>query len=553
MNEAHVITLLSLLRSVYEAAGVNYEQMIEILRLKLIMDRRRVNLILSQEKEGSREENLFQKSMIPVVLIGIVVGMVMLMPISLFLRMQMFVLMFLVILTSIFISDYSSVLLDGNQKGFFMSGPIDERTFSAAKLTHIVLYILLYALSLSAAGILVGTIQNGIVFLGMSILTITLTVILSVCFASLGYVILLSFFTGERLRDIINYFQIGVTVLLMVVYQVVPRMIGMSNLLRKEMTYPNWMYLLPSGFLSAPYQLLFEGEASSVVIVSTIASIFVPVGLLLLYLVWFTPYLERNLHRLSIASKRVKGLSLLERLSVMLLGSNAEEKTFMNLYFLLFKRERRTKLRVLPQVTLALVYPFLFLFNSSGGYNTIAEEMKQSPYFLVVYTILLTTSALYSMFETSENTRMAQSHLLLPITNRVNLYTSAMKCIYFKYVLPLTTVHCILFGYLSGASSYIDLGIVFANILIVFFITSSMGDIQLPLSQEEELGKGIRLQSFFRSLPVGLLFFGIHLPIVLYAGWRLKVVWMCLSLLLAVLMNYLLLGRLVERTLKRAK
>lgn len=549
MNETYVIKLLSLFRTFYEGAGVDYEQMIEILKLKLIMDRRRVNVIAMQGEVIDDGKNQFKKSMIVTLIMGIMVGFILLLPVSIFLSMQIFILMFLTLLSSIFISDYSSILLDLRQKEFFMTRPIDVKTMSAAKLTHIILYISTYALALAAAGIAIGTFRHGAVFLGMSVVTVLLTVIFSVVISSFGYAILLRFFTGEKLRDIINYFQVGVSVFLMVSYQVVPRLIGFSPDLQEVRTYPTLLYLLPSTFLAAPYQLLFEHQTSAVIVVACVASVVVPVLLLLLYLTKVMPYFERNLYRLSTASRRNRGRFALWRTIVALTGSNPEEKNFMRFYLLLFGRERRLKLQVLPQVTFACIFPYVFVFNTLDKGGDILQQLRQEPFYLNIYISAFTVMILYSLFEISNRTERVNSYLRLPIRNRANLYTAGLKAVCLKYVVPMSLFHCFVFGILCQREAYIDLVLIFSNTINIFLLANALAGMELPLSQEENLGKSIRVQRFFLSLPVAAFFVVIHLWSVFYSSASVRLVLAALSLILVILLVSILLRKIIERRL----
>ena len=55
----------------------------------------------------------------------------------------------LFMMVSIMISDFSSVLLDVREKNILLPKPIDNKTFNAAKTTHILIYLMGLSLSLT--------------------------------------------------------------------------------------------------------------------------------------------------------------------------------------------------------------------------------------------------------------------------------------------------------------------------------------------------------------------------------------------------------------------
>lgn len=510
MNEVHIIKFLSLFEAFYVGLGVDYEKMIEILRLKLIMDKRRVSAF-NQMDDKAHSKKQFLRSMIMTAVMGVMIGLTLFLPVKLFIKMQIFTLMFLVILISIFMTDYSAVLLDVNEKRFFGTKPIDERTIAAAKFTHIAIYLTTHSLSLGITGILIGTMRHGLLFFGMSISTIVLMVILSVILSSFCYAFLLRFFSGERLRDILNYFQVLMTIFLVLGYQVIPRLIGFVDLNVEVKEYPAWIYLLPSSFLSAPYQLLFDGQVSKVIIFASVASVAVPILLLILYLAKVMPYFEDNLYKLELGSSRKERSSFLWSGLIALFGSNREEKCFMRLYLILFQRERSLKLRVLPQLALGMIFPYLFLFSIFlDRRGNVLEQMRGSSHYMNLYFSAFLFSLFYTFFEYSEKYKQARQYEILPIVDETNLYTAGLKVVCLKYIVPAVGFHCLSFVFLTGVQFYLHYILIFSNIITIFLLTTLMGDMKLPLSMKQGGDTSFRTGRFFLSLlPLGVLFF-IH-------------------------------------------
>ena len=109
------------------------------------------------------------------------------------------------------ISDFSSVLLDIRDSNILYPKPIDKKTISVAKLIHIIIYLSLLTVALVGPSLIAGLIKNGIFFFLVGLMNVVLIDILIVALTALVYLLILKFFDGQKLKDIINYVQIGLS------------------------------------------------------------------------------------------------------------------------------------------------------------------------------------------------------------------------------------------------------------------------------------------------------------------------------------------------------
>ncbi len=115
---------------------------------------------------------------------GIFLGLILLGIDSVFTSMVMVFSMVMVMTAVALISDFTSVLLDTTDNAILLPRPIDSRTMATARITHIVIYILMITLALTTASIIIGTIKFGPIF--------TVVFIFTLFFAVLFIVFLLS-------------------------------------------------------------------------------------------------------------------------------------------------------------------------------------------------------------------------------------------------------------------------------------------------------------------------------------------------------------------------
>jgi ABC-type uncharacterized transport system ATPase subunit len=84
----------------------------------------------------------------------------------------------------------------------------------------------------------INSYSKGMVFFLMLLFFLVLTNLFVIVLTSLVYFVILRFFDGEKLKDIINYIQIILTIVLMLGYQLVGRLLDIAGLQIKFV--PHW-------------------------------------------------------------------------------------------------------------------------------------------------------------------------------------------------------------------------------------------------------------------------------------------------------------------------
>ena len=201
-----------------------------------------------------------------------------------------------IIMTSM-ISDFSTVLLDVRDKNILNTKPINGQTISAAKIMHVMIYMTVITGAFVAIPLLVSLVRHGILFNRILSSTWYLHLLFVVVVTALIYLFVLRFFDGERLKDIINYVQILLSVGVIVGYQILIRSFEVVDL---DMTYTfNWWHLfLPPIWYGAPFELLrVHNVTGRIIAFLRLCGLSFQFSLLLLY-ARLIPTFERNLEKL---------------------------------------------------------------------------------------------------------------------------------------------------------------------------------------------------------------------------------------------------------------
>ena len=386
-----LIKFIGLFRKLYESAGINFDQLQAIVRTKLMMDNRRGSASFIQGRYQSKESNSkFLFVLILYVLLGAITSIFMgiggLLGIAI---VHSFILTFLALTL---VSDYSSVLLDTADMSILMPRPVDSKTLFAARLTHISLYVGLITLAISFVPMIVAGVKYGMIGCIIFFFTALLMGIFAVFFTSLIYLLLFRFTSEERLRDIINYVQIGMAIFFYAGSQIFPRLFRFGDF--KDMTndYHWWHYLLPPMWMSAPLDAYVNNTFDVYHLILITECVVMPIMGLWVVNRYFSPYFNEKLAILSNDTEGVRvekknetqkqkatSDSLISRIAAFITSSPVENGAFNFVWYQL-GRDRKLKLRLYPQMAYSLValvmvsIPYMDNGDFQGALNEAAES-----------------------------------------------------------------------------------------------------------------------------------------------------------------------------------
>ncbi|MCB8814318.1 hypothetical protein [Desulfosporosinus shakirovi] len=280
----------------YQVMGIDYGVMRKILQIKLLMDQRRAPSVLINSKHKD-EENTFYKSLITYGLMGAFFAIIMLLPLPMFLKMNLIIGMLIFMITMTMVSDFSALLLDTRDKEILLAKPIKPQTVNAAKITRILINFLTITFVMAGPSLIVGLFKYGPLFLGIYFLDLLLISGLILFLTSLLYFLMLLFFDGDKLKDIINYMQIILSFVMMIGYQFTGHIMSYIDY-NIGFVFKWWMYLLPSAWFAAPFSLILENRAENHFLYLSLIGVIVPMLLLIIYFGAVIKYFEKNLYKL---------------------------------------------------------------------------------------------------------------------------------------------------------------------------------------------------------------------------------------------------------------
>ncbi|HEX2945630.1 MAG TPA: ABC transporter permease [Clostridia bacterium] len=488
MKEFTILKLLDRIRFLFDRSGVDYPIMRKILQIKLIMDQRRVPTIMAAGKTEGK--NTYRTSLFMYAFMGLFVALIMLFGFPLYYKMNIVFGMLIFLLMTTMISDFSSVLLDIKDKNILLPRPVNTQTVNAAKLIHILIYLSGITLAIAGPPLIAGAFIYGAAYVVIYIVELALVCGFVIFVTSILYSAILSFFDGEKLKDIINYFQIVLSVFMVIAYQLIGRIFEIVDL---KITYAVkwWNYLLPSAWFAAPFELFVgQGRLSDFAGLSIIAVV-IPVAAFFIYIKAVLPRFERNLQKLNNYGERAgKSAARREKRQVFisrLLCRDKTERSFYRFTSNVLANERKLKLRVMPSLAMAVVLPLVFLINFYRRGTTLAEfhsSILQSKAYLYIYfaVALLSTSLQY--INNSEQYRGAWIYKVLPLTSPAPLLKGAMKAYFMKYILPFFVFASLIFLAIFGIRILPDILLMFFNLLVLLLVIFAVSNKELPFYKD---------------------------------------------------------------------
>ncbi len=517
MGDFKSLKILDKFRTLFEKIGVNYKVMRAILEIKLTMDGRRVPAALGNYNDKGKDDNLFKKSLISYGVMGIFIMIFVIIPIPIYAGMSISFGMLMFMILTTMISDFSAVLLDVKSKNILLSRPIDEKTYNMSKIVHIFIYMFTLTIVMAGPSLIAGTIRHGILFFPIYFIELILISGFIIFLTSLLYSLILKYFDGEKLKDIINYFQIILSVVMIVGYQLIGRMFNFIDL--KVVANPKWWnFLLPPAWFAAPYEVLINGNYNSWYVYLSLAALIIPVLSLLIHTQIVMPNFENNLLKLNSSSE--KGSSSAERKQRFhkkiagLFCYNKTEKIFFRFSQNLLSNERKLKLKIYPSLAFAAVLPFLTMLNyirRGTTFTEILSSLGQGKAYLGIYLSILMLSTTVAYIELSENYKGAWIYKVLPIESPEFIYKGAVKGYIFKYCVGILTFVSLIFLIISKFSIILDVVLMFINMMLITAIIFKSREKRLPFSEDaskiEKQGAG----SFFLIMLILGVTAGLHI------------------------------------------
>ena len=480
MEDFFSLKILDLFRPLFEAFGVEYEKMRLIVSMKLTLDKRKNN--------SSENKNSLMQSVILYLIIGLVASRIIVMPLDIMTKMTVLFALIFVMLLTCFITDFSSVILDTYDRHIIGITDVKDITLNMAKIVHIVIYISIMSFSISAFSILMILMAYNIGFCLLFILCMILMDFLLIMMTSVIYYLLIKIFKGEKLKDVLNLFQIFMILVFSIMYYLITS--SLSDIqINYTFSIKAYDLFIPFMWFASLFCVAFYGKIETLYIIMSILGIIVPILSIFIY-IKLTPAFERNLEKLEQVSYNEKD-SKTKKSFVSKLGNkickNNEEKSFFEFIYTNLSRDREFKTRVYPTLASGIIMPLVLLIVTYDRSISIMEYLKSlstTNNFLNIYLAVILLQNCILLLKYSKEYEASFIYDVLPISKKKNIYSAEFKVIIIKLFLPVFIIIGIPYLILFKAKFIVHLLIAFVSTIFISMGTFRVNDKSLPFSED---------------------------------------------------------------------
>ena len=480
MEDFFSLKILDLFRPLFEAFGVEYEKMRLIVNMKLTLDKRKNN--------SSENKNSLMQSVILYLIIGFVASRIIVMPLDIMTKMTVLFSLIFVMLLTCFITDFSSVILDTYDRHIIGITDVKDITLNMAKIVHIIIYISIISLSISAFSIIMILMAYNIGFCLLFILCMILMDFLLIMMTSVIYYLLIKIFKGEKLKDVLNLFQIFMIFVFSIMYYFIT-----SSLSDIQINYTfsinAYDLFIPFMWFASLFCVIFYGKIQTLYIIMSILGIIVPILSIFIY-IKLTPAFERNLEKLEQVSYNEKD-SKTKKSFVSKLGDkickNNEEKSFFEFIYINLSRDREFKTRVYPTLASGIIMPLVLLIVTYDRSMSIMEYLKSlstTNNFLNIYLAVILLQNCILLLKYSKEYEASFIYDVLPISKKKNIYSAEFKVIIIKLFVPVFIIIGIPYLILFKSKFIVHLLIAFVSTIFISMGTFRVNDKSLPFSED---------------------------------------------------------------------
>jgi ABC-2 type transport system permease protein len=513
-----LLWILSLFKGLFKIIKVDYQQLAAIVAIKLTMDNRRQPASYKRKKNNDPDYT-FVMTIFFYGVLGVLIAIGLYGFSSFIVSMIIFFSYIMVMISMTLITDFSSILLDTSDNTIILPRPVDGRTLFVARIVHIMFYLGILTLALAAAPTLVVLLKYGLTLsLLFGVLTV-LSVLTAVAFTNILYLLIMQFANEEKLKNVINYFQIAMAVFIMGGYQLLPRMIGKFYLEDFEFQISWWSYFIPPIWMGAALETWYLELTDLPHIILTVLAITIPAASFYLINRYLTPIFSRKIASMGVATQTIQHHSTSEngnfitRISHWITSSATERGTFQ-LIFKLLGRDRKIKLKIYPSFGYMIVFGLLFIVRGHDDIMTTLKNLPNTEYYLMLiyFTFMVIQVAFYEI-PYSDDFKASWIYFSAPVANPGEILSGTIKAIFVRLFIPGYLVITAVVLAVWGLRAFDDVIFGFFNNFLMLVTIALINKKFLPLSMEPSVRSqtGSLIRGLIMLVILGVLGFGHYL------------------------------------------
>ena len=436
-----LLSLFTPFRWFIEKMGADYQQFIRILELKLTMDDRRMKGLGNNSKKETKNA-LFTQSL-GQIFFGIFFGTFLMMIKSPFTYSYFAHTFLMVMMAMMIISEFTTILFDTTENVIIQPLPIKGNTISLARNAHVFIYLSLMAMNLSVVSIIISIFKFGVLHALIFTFSIFLNVLFTLFLANILYLGIMRLACGEKLKNLLMYFQIVIAILFMLSYQIGINMVDKTQI--NNMVLPVYWYtfLVPPAFFSGLVEALSARIFDLQHLIFMAEALVIPFMAVYFTGRYLTPVFNRKLMDLEQGDRdskvRVENSrqGLWYRLMLVLFVHHQEEKAPFKLIWIMTGRERLFIQSFLPSLAYMIIIIAVQLFSKSFDY---AKLVQSDRYLTLLYVFVIVSATLSSSLINGNNHHAAWVFKTISLDSPAVYFKGFIKAAFARFFMPFYVI-----------------------------------------------------------------------------------------------------------------
>lgn len=548
--------------SLYRKIGVDTRHLEIILTAKLMMDDRRPNTF--HQTRQKKSDKAISGATIGTMIFSALLGFLFLFSFRisdiLVTQLTFYFSMYIFMLASTLISDFTSVLIDVRDNYIILPKPVTDKTFVLSRLLHILIHVtkIIFPLAIPAVGY-VGFFHGYWPAIAFFLVVLSATAF-TVFLINIIYLLILRVTSPRKFQNVISYVQIAMTVIIFAGYQLMPSLINKITTGSYNISINSWVWILPSYWLALGWQFFAFFSVTPALVTGATITLFLPPLSLLLVTKYFAPSFNEKLSLITTSSeesapgpktsiyKQRPVVSFADRLAKVF-AKKGEERTGFLITWKLTARLKDFRLKVYPSVGYLLVFFVLMLMNNKGfsfdqlkdprgGARTSIVTMIYSCSFLLVLAL--------GQLQYSDKFKAAWFYFTTPITKPGLIFTGAVKAVVVKFYLPIAMLVSVIGTMFIGVRLLPNILLGISNVLLSAILLSLLTLRNFPFSASQQTSQ--KAGALFRGFISMIIVFTLGLAHFLIYNIQVVVI---ISLVLSSLANWLLFDYMKNKSWKK--
>jgi len=470
-----ILSLFVPFRWFIEKMGADYNQFIRILQLKLTLDNRRVKSFSNKPQNDQKNALIWQS--LTQALLGIFFGIflsIIKTPFTFYYFSHLFI---MIMMAMSIISEFTNILFDTSENAIIQPLPVKGNTISLARNAHVFIYLTMIAFSLSIVSIIVAFVKFGTLSGLIFIFTIFMNVLFTLFFANILYLGIFRLASGEKLKNLLMYFQVFIAILFMAGYQIGIRLVDKSNIMNMELPVHWYTFLVPPAFFSGFIEGLSGTNWDVTHLIFIAEALVIPVVAIYITGKYLTPVFNRKLADLEQGDRASKvkaestGKSILYRVMSSVFVHEKDEKAAFSLMWKMTGRERLFKQTLLPSYGYFVIMMLLPFLSNPGKLSKISESDN---YLFILYFSVFIVATLPRAMLIGTNRNAAWIFKSIPLETPAGFFKGSIKAAFSKFFIPFYIVvvigTCITWGIRILPDAFIAFLVIYLFALVTYYI-----------------------------------------------------------------------------------